>query len=235
MNHVTEPTRFEGTELAAEYREARRRMSEIARTLSVADASANVAACPAWSVKDLLSHVTGIAVDLGSGNSPKGDTQAWVDRQVAERSTRDVVTIVDEWNAAAPQFESMIEGAPAALWGLTYDLVVHEHDLRTAVGRPGERASHGVRVAAELGLRLVKGDLAKAGLPAFRAVIDGTEFVVGAGEPELELRASAFECLRLLGSRRTVDELRAADFSGDLDRYLSGLLHMDLPVRSLGE
>lgn len=232
---MTEPTRFEGTELALQYREARRRMTEIGRGLTDSDATVNVAACPAWSVKDLFSHVTGIAVDLGSGNSPKGDTQAWVDRQVAERTERSVSSILDEWNEAAPRFESMIEGGPAALWGLTYDLVVHEHDLRQAVDRPGARDSRGVRVAAELGLRLVKGDLAKAGLPAFRAVIDGTEFVVGTGEPELELRASSFECLRLLGSRRTVDELRAADFSGDLDRYLSGLLHMDLPVRSLGE
>lgn len=232
---MTEPTRFEGSELAAEYREARRRMTEIGRDLSAADVDTNVAACPAWSVKGLYSHVTGIAVDLGSGNSPKGDTQAWVDRQVAERDERSLSSIIDEWNDAAPAFEAMIEGAPAALWGLTYDLVVHEHDLRTAVGRPGDRSSRGVRVAAELGLRLVKGDLAKAGLPAFRAVIDGTEFVVGVGEPELELRASAFDCLRLLGSRRTIDELRVADFTGDLDRYLSGLLHMDLPVRSLGE
>jgi hypothetical protein len=29
--------------------------------------------------------------------------------------------------------------------------------------------------------------------------------------------------------------MRSAGFEGDLDHFLAGLLHMDLPVRSLGE
>ena len=53
--------------------------------------------------------------------------------------------------------------------------------------------------------------------------------------PELTLTATPFEALRLLGSRRTIEQVRAADFEGDLDRYLPGLLHMDLPVDDLGE
>ena len=77
---------------------------------------------------------------------------------------------------------------PSRLWGLTYDTVVHEHDL-----------------------------------------------VVGEGEVQLELATEPFECLRLLGSRRTVEELRAAPFVGDLDRYLPGIVHMDVPSSSLME
>ena len=165
----------------------------------------------------------------------RSDTQAWVDRQVAERRTRPLASVVDEWNAKAPRFEDMIAASPKGLWGLTYDTVVHEHDLRTAVARPGARDSSGVRLAARLGLRLVKGDLAKNGLGAFRVLIDGEEVVVGDGEPGLALHTSAFECLRLLGSRRTAAEMRQAPFEGDLDRYLAGIVHMDLPVRSLGE
>ena len=227
--------KFPGSVLAAEYRNARERMQQLATDIDDAAASTVVAACPAWTVKDLFAHVTGIAVDLGSGNSPKGDTQAWVDRQVDERRPRSLSSIVDEWSQAAPRFEAMIEAAPPQLWGLTYDTVVHEHDLRAAIARPGARDSEGVRVAAELGLNLVKGDLAKAGLPAVRVSFGGREYVVGKGDPELSWSGSAFECLRLLGSRRTADEMRAAGFEGDLDRFLAGLLHMDLPVRSLGE
>ena len=227
--------KFPGSVLAAEYRNARERMQQLATDIDDAAASTVVAACPAWTVKDLFAHVTGIAVDLGSGNSPKGDTQAWVDRQVDERRPRSLSSIVDEWSQAAPRFEAMIEAAPPQLWGLTYDTVVHEHDLRAAIARPGARDSEGVRVAAELGLNLVKGDLAKAGLPAVRVSFGGREYVVGKGDPELSWSGSAFECLRHLGSRRTADEMRAAGFEGDLDRFLAGLLHMDLPVRSLGE
>lgn len=227
--------RFPGAVLAAEYRHARLRMEEIAADLDDDEVELVVDACPAWRVKDLFAHVTGIAVDLGSGNAPSGDTQAWVDRQVDERRDTPLAAVVAEWSRAAVRFESMIEVAPAQLWGLTYDTVVHEHDLRAAVGRPGARESDGVEVAAELGLKLVKGDLARAGLPAVLVSIDGRDYRVGAGDPELSWSGSAFDCLRLLGSRRTLDEMKRAGFVGDLDGFLSGLLHMELPVRSLGE
>ena len=85
-------------------------------------------------------------------------------------------------------------------------------------------------MALALGLRLVQGDLDKHGLPAFRLVTDDGVHVVGEGEVGLTLEASRFEALRLLGSRRTMDQLRSAAFTGDLDRYLPGLVHMALPA-----
>lgn len=223
------------SKLAEEYRNARVRMQRLAASMDEATIQRAVPACPAWTVRDLFAHVTGIAADLSAGRRPDGDTQAWVDRQIEERRNLDVGTIAAEWSEAGPAFEAMIEARPHRLWGLTYDTVVHEHDLRGAIDQPGEQDSTGVGVASALGLRLVALDLAKHGLPAFRAVIDGNEHVVGEGEPELTLEASAFEALRLLGSRRTIDQLRAARFTGDLDRYLPGLVHMDLPAVALGE
>jgi uncharacterized protein (TIGR03083 family) len=223
-------------QLAVEYRNARLRMQAIAADLDDGAAAAVVPACPAWTVRDLFSHVAGIATDLAAGNTPAGgDTQAWVDRQIAERSSTSLAEVVEEWSRSGPAFEALLEAMPRRLWGLTYDTVVHEHDLRNATGRPGERDSEGVRVAAELGLRLVAADLAKAGLGAFRAVLDGVEHVVGEGDVGLTLTASSFDALRLLGSRRTLAELRAAAFEGDLDRHLPGLIHMTMPVATLGE
>ena len=104
----------------------------------------------------------------------------------------------------------MIEDKPHRWWGLVYDLLVHEQDLRGATGRPGERDGDGVHLATELGLRLVATDLAKHGLPAFRLVTVEGARVVGDGEPELTLETSSFEALRLLGSRRTIAQMRAA-------------------------
>jgi len=227
-------------QIAPTYRDARLRMLDIVAGLGPGDAERTVQACPAWTVHDLLAHVTGIAADLSSGNRPtRGDTEAWVDRQIAERRERSMAELAAEWNVVGPAFETMIAAMPSRLWGLAYDTVVHEHDLRTAVGQAGERASAGVQVAALLGLRLVEGDLRTAGLGAVRVVVDGVAHDVGEllpdAAPEFELRVSAFEALRLLGSRRTLAEWGAADFSGDLSRYLPGLVHMDLPVVSLGE
>jgi len=207
--------------MGTEYRNARLRMQALATELTDQDAARVVGACPEWTVKDLFSHVTGIATDLGS--------------QVADRRSRSLASVVEEWNANAPAFEAMIDAAPQALWTLTYDTVVHEHDLFTAVGRRGDRTSTGVARSAVLGLKLVKGDLRSKGLGAFRAVIDGEEHVVGEGDPTLTLTATAFETLRLLGSRRTMAEMRAAHFEGDFDGMLAGIVHMDLPEVSLGE
>jgi uncharacterized protein (TIGR03083 family) len=224
------------TLVADAYRLSRLRMHELAAALDADTAARTVPACPDWNVRDLVSHVTGIATDLSTGRRPEnGDAQGWVDRQVDERRTCSAAEVCAEWSTSGPAFEAMIAGRPDRLWGLTYDLVVHEMDLRGAIGDRSGRDSDEVRLAAELGLRLVAIDLEKSGLPAFRAVIDGTEHVVGSGEPELSLTGSAYDVLRLLGSRRTMEQLRAAQFEGDLDRYLAGILHMDPPSTDLGE
>jgi len=228
-------TSVDNAAAAAEYRAARRRMVDLATGLAAADADRMVGACPAWSVKDLFSHVTGIAVDLAAGNRPQGDPQVWVDRQVAERSSRSLAEVVDEWQAAGPSFEAMIEARPDRLWGLTYDLVVHEHDLRNAVGDRSGRDTSGVALAARLGLRLVAMDLTARALPGVRVVIDGEEHLVGEGAPVVTLNTTPFEALRVLGSRRTLAEIRGAGFEGDLDAVIGGLLHMEPPTTSLGE
>jgi uncharacterized protein (TIGR03083 family) len=220
--------------LAAQYRAARERMTALVEDADDARGS-RVPACPAWTAADLVAHVTGLAADLGAGRRPGPDVQVWVDQLVDDRRERTATDIAAEWTQVAPPFEAMVEDKPHRWWGLVYDVLVHEHDLRGALDRPGERDGEAVDVALALGLRLVEGDLDKHGLPAFRLVADDGVHVVGEGEIGLTLEASRFEAVRLLGSRRTIDQVRAADFTGDLDRYLPGLVHMALPAEDLGE
>jgi len=226
---------MDGEQLSEGYRSSRLRMMALATEIDDAEAGRSVPACPEWRVHDLFAHVAGIATDLTAGRVPSGDSQVWVDRQIEERRARPLAEVVGEWSEVGPTFEEMIASTPRAFWGLTYDTVVHEHDLRNAIGRPGERDSEAVRLAARLGLKLVKHDLARHGLGAVRVTIDGEESVVGEGEPGLSLTTTSFECLRLLGSRRTLTEMRAAAFEGDLDAHLPGIVHMDLPRQSLRE
>lgn len=194
-----------------------------------------VRACPAWTVHDLVGHVTGIAVDLAASRPPTGDPQSWVDRQVDERRDRSTEEVLAEWEEAGEKFDPMISAAPNAFWGLVYDLVVHEFDLRNALGDRSARDQERVKVAAELGLRLVKGDLRKADLGSIVVDMDGDRILVGDGVVGLTLRARPFECLRLLGSRRTRQELESADVDGELPLFIDALVHMELPVQSLGE
>lgn len=227
-------TRFEGGVLAEEYKRSRERITDlVAKVRDSADR--NVPACPAWSLHDLVAHVTGIAVDLSAGRLPSGDSQPWVDRQVDERRERTTGDVVAEWNEVSGKFEQLIADDPRAMWGLVYDVVVHEFDARNALGDRTGRDVSGVSIAAELGLKLVHGDLRRAGLGAITVDMEGEPIIVGDGDPTLVLRATPFECLRLLGSRRTRAEVEAANFEGDLRAVVPGLFHMDLPMHSLGE
>jgi uncharacterized protein (TIGR03083 family) len=234
------PTTPAPTELAAEYREARLRMTELLRGADAEVAATRIPACPAWTVQRLCAHVTGIAVDLLARRNPGDDTQAWVDRQIAERADRSVAEVLGEWTDAGPAFEALIEAKPRAFGGLTYDVVVHEHDLRQALQRSGARSSNGVTVAMQLQCGILATDLDRHGLPALELVADDRVWRVGAGAPELWLDLGdavdgTFELVRVLGSRRSRRQFGALAWQGDLERYLPALAHMPLPEDDLVE
>src|SRR5690349_12040037 len=113
MDAVTSPT-----ELAAEYAAARRRMTDLLRDAEPAVAARRVPACPDWTVHALCSHVTGIAADLVARRNPGGDTQPWVDAQIAARAERPLADVLGEWEEVGPQFEALIERKPAGFGGL---------------------------------------------------------------------------------------------------------------------
>jgi len=223
-------------ELAEEYRRARLRIDGLLRHADEAAVGGLVvAACPAWTVHDLAAHLAGVPADLVAQRRPSGDTQAWVDAQIADRAGRSIPEVLDEWAAVSPAFEELIVAVPAGYGTLTYDVVVHEHDLRATLGQPGERDSAGVRVALSVTQRLLTADLAKHGLGAVAFSTGDDEWVAGEGEPQLRLRAEPFEALRLLGSRRSVSQLRAAAWEGDLEAFLPALGHMPYPEHDLVE
>ncbi len=221
--------------LATGYGEARQRVRSLLEVVEEGAGRRKVPACPAWTVADLLAHVAGLAVGYGSGRVPEGDHQGSLDRLVAERRASRVAEILDEWQGAGPRMEDAIAADPQRRWPLVYDVIAHEHDLRGALGRPGDRDDDAIRLGLQLGLRITERDLARHELPGIRVLADGVEFVAGADPIDLTLEASTFEAFRLLGSRRTLGETRAAAFTGDLDRYLPGLVHMQLPIHSLQE
>jgi len=227
-----------GDRLATGYRDARARVRSL---LDDGDEDAGhrpVPACPAWTVSDLLGHLAGLAAVYGSGRVPEGDRQGWLDGLVVKRRGKRIVDVVEEWDVAGPSMEQAIIAEPQRRWPLVYDVIAHEHDLRGALGVAADRDGDAIMLGLQLGLRITASDLARHDLPGIRVLVGGGEsgdLVVGDDPIDLTLEASAFEAFRLLGSRRTLTEMRAAAFSGDLDRYLPGLVHMQLPVNSLGE
>jgi uncharacterized protein (TIGR03083 family) len=142
--------------------------------------------CPGWTVHDVVAHVVGLSTTLAAGDFPSGDLQAWLDGIVERR--RDVATadVVAEWEDAGPAIDAFVAGMGQGGGQLVYDVVAHEHDIRLALGHPGERASSGVLASAEAMSMLLAADLAREELPALRITSAGRTRDVGTGEPELD-------------------------------------------------
>ena len=67
-------------------------------------------------------------------------------------------------------------------------------------------------------------------------LVEGSVHDVAAGILGWTLLVDPWEAVRALGSRRTVEELRALPAEGDCEPYLKILdEHLPLPTRSLGE
>lgn len=226
---------------ADEYASCRARVRSLLPDLD-AGATTVVPSCPAWTVQNLCAHLAGVpAAIVARDNPPPGDNQAWVDAQVASRADRTVADLLDEWDEVGPRFEATMRKLPRAFGGLVYDAVAHEHDLRGAVGRPGARDSDGVQASVEVLVEMVRGDLAAHGpVPgALRLTAGGHTWDLGTGPgsggPELAIETSPFELMRLLGSRRSRDQVLAVPWQGDPQPFLGALAHMALPAHAIVE
>lgn len=171
-----------------------------------------VPACPGWSVHDVLAHLVGVIEDATAGglSGPPDETQTA--GQVERHRGDDPRELLDAWGRLAPGFESMV--ATAAVWPAMFDVLSHEHDVRSALGRPGARDDGGVRLAAELLLRWCRTTV------PISVRLDGTRTATvrdhdGGSGPGLELSTTSFEVLRLRLGRRSARQVAALDWSGD--------------------
>ncbi len=201
-------------ETSEAYRSVRGRMIDMARA---ADPATPVPACPEWTVRELLAHVTGVAADVVAGRLDGVGTQPWVNAQLAARSTRTVEALAAEWAESGPQVDEICAALGDSIAQLVFDTVTHEQDLRQAVGEPGGRDG-----ALDIALRWVSE--AWAAQPeadgALRLSAGATDVVLGDGPPTATLTLLPFEALRALTGRRSLDQLRAYDWDGDPEPWL---------------
>lgn len=110
-----------------------------------------VPACPAWSVRDVVAHLTGGVVDVTTGHAPEffdgmNLLDQWRDeevarardavtaRQVEERRDRSVPTLAREWRQGSERLAPILRGEtpvapplpPFVGAVLINDIVVHE-------------------------------------------------------------------------------------------------------------
>lgn len=196
-------------EIARLYRDAQRSFVELARTLDDADWTTPVPCCPGWTVRDVLSHAAGVTLDITAGNVEGAATEPWTAAQVARWRDTPVDELLAAWDeaiaGAADAIDAFGEARPP------FDCHIHEHDVRQALGRPGNRGSELMRTAmARVGLRPV-------GRPVTVIFDDGVSAAIPGDGPALSLAGvSPFELTRSRFGRRSRDQVAAWAWSEPL-------------------
>jgi len=190
------------------YRDSRARAVSLVSSLGDAALGAEAPACPAWSVRDVVAHLTAVAEDAVAGRlaGPPSDEQTAA--QVARFAGREVTEILARWAAVALRFEYLIGRSRAR--AAVIDMASHEHDIRGAIRQPGARDAEAVWHSAEWLLTGLRPSV------PLRVVVEDGQFRLGSGNgPELRLTTSRFEAFRWRMGRRSRGQLAALDWSGD--------------------
>ena len=208
------------------YQEARERISELVTGLDAMELSTAVAACPGWSVRDVVAHVAAVADDWADGRLSGPPTDEETAAQIARFEGHDVAEILAAWTDAATRLDRMAETAGVA--PPLSDITSHEHDVRGAIGRPGARDSTAVWWTSD---RLLTN--LRTRVPLHVSVEDAQYRSGPDDRAEIQLRTTRFEALRWRTGRRSRGQLAAMDWSGDptpvLDHlYMFGPADTDL-------
>ncbi|HEX2040937.1 MAG TPA: maleylpyruvate isomerase family mycothiol-dependent enzyme [Acidimicrobiales bacterium] len=232
-------------DIGALYEEGRQRITELVRDLDDEAAATTVPTCPEWSVKDVVSHLAGVCDDVLTGNIAGVATDPWTEAQVVKRRDLPLAEILAEWAEKAPQVEAIAGHFPGRVgtqWVL--DVTTHEHDVRVALRAPGARDVEAIDVALGFMLTGFAVAIDGHGLPPLEVRAGDRSWVLGSGtgqdgnvnerlaavlmggdppidvaEPAVTAEASAFEWVRALTGRRSLDQVRAFKWSGDSEPY----------------
>jgi uncharacterized protein (TIGR03083 family) len=215
--------------IARLFQETRERIIALVAGLDDAALSTPVAACPGWSVRDVVAHLGAVAEDWAGGRLTGPPTDEESAAQIARFGGCDVAEILAAWTDAAAQLDQMAETAGVA--PPLGDITCHEHDVRAAIRRPGARDSAAVWYTSDQLLATLRTPV------PLRVTVEDAQYRSGpddrAERAELLLSTTRFEALRWRTGRRSRAQLAAMDWSGDptpvLDHlYMFGPAEADL-------
>lgn len=207
-------------EMGEVYRETRLRLTDLVRE-HAGSASMELPACPGWTIRDVIGHLSGVCVDILAGNIEGVATPPWTAAQVAARKERSLEEILEEWSAAAPQVEEITPMFPrgsAEQW--VTDITTHEQDVRGALNKPGARDAASMEVALGfLGKGFIRA-AKQAGITGLHVRAGEREWSTDNETKSITFEAQPFEFARALSGRRSLDQIRAMNWDGDPEPYL---------------
>ena len=190
-------------------------------------AELTVPACPAWTIRQTVAHLAGVADDIISFNMEAKGTNQWTGAQVDRFGDFSIDELLDLWGQAIDPVVELLGLAPQqSACQLVFDALTHEHDIRGALGEPGSRTGD---LAVEVALAFMTTSYDQMArhsrLPAVRL----TTPTIGAvllGDPnteldQLALDVSDFEYLRAFGGRRSTRQVMALPWYGDPTKLVS--------------
>ncbi|MCE9622746.1 MAG: hypothetical protein K8R99_10405 [Actinomycetia bacterium] len=189
-------------DFGALYTAARQRITALVSSGGV-DLDKIVPSTPAWRVRDVIAHLTGVTADAMSGNMDGAPGEAWTEAQVARGRDRDLAELLADWEKFGSMLADFLSSpAGAAASAAVMDVHSHEADLRHALGLPFELPDDFLSWA-------------------IGGVRDGFyKAVAEADLPAITLNASDAEWFRARLGRRTEAQVRAYDWSADPTPYL---------------
>ncbi len=111
------------------------------RSREDADFALPVAACPGWTVRDVLAHCSSALTRAVENRFEEGVFSPEAnDRDIAERADWSNARVVDELERGMTEAGPVIGRAGGALDGLALGEWVHAGDVRAALGEPGAYA-----------------------------------------------------------------------------------------------
>ena len=203
---------------AGAYQDLHRRVSALLSDRRDADLEKVAPATPAWRVRDVVAHMTGVCDDLMNGNMGGVGSDEWTAAHVAKRRDLPFADVLAEWTERTPTVISQMRDLPIDAWGqMCADAATHEQDMRGALGEAGGRDCGAIVIGVDWGFDRIDERLTNEGKGSLTVNLDGTSREVGSGDPSASLRASRFEIARAMTGRRSRTQMEAFEWDGAFD------------------
>ncbi|MER5595818.1 maleylpyruvate isomerase family mycothiol-dependent enzyme [Streptomyces sp. NPDC002265] len=125
------------------------------RTRKDEDFALPTAACPGWTVRDVLAHAAAVLSRVVEGRFEEGVfSPESNDRDIAERAGWTNAQVVDELERGMTEAGPVIARTDGRLDGIALGEWVHAGDVREALGEPGAYAGDGLPYALALLARI---------------------------------------------------------------------------------
>ncbi len=204
------------TDYAQTYGALRSRVSDLVRGADGEELELLTPAAPEWRVRDVVAHLSGITADINAGNLDGVATDSWTARQVDARRDWTIDQILGEWDTEAVKVEPLMSTLPDVAMGqMTTDAATHEQDIRGALERPGARDCDAIVIGFDWGVQILAGVAGPADA-TLRIETDAGAATVGTGTRQMGVRADRYELFRAMTGRRSLDQIRAFDWDGEV-------------------